>query len=101
MIHLDIVVVIHRDQMKGKISNQIKTISVLIEIDDDDILDHAARFNRINVIIVNDQDHHHQSKKFERFEVSKFDDFFSRARRNRPSSRDRSPQQQATNVVRR
>jgi hypothetical protein len=28
MIHLDIAVVIHHDQMKGKIANQMKTISI-------------------------------------------------------------------------
>jgi hypothetical protein len=65
MIHLDIAVVIHHDQMKGKIANQMKTISIffyLIKIDDADILDHVVRFNRISVIIVNDQDRHHLSK---------------------------------------
>jgi hypothetical protein len=44
-------------------------IKIEVMIDDDDILDHVAQFNLINVIIVRDQDQdqdqnpHHQSKK--------------------------------------
>jgi hypothetical protein len=71
-----------------------------MKIDDDDILDHVARYNQINVIIVNDQDQHHQSKNVKVLWTIKFNDLFVRPRRNRPSSRDRSPQQTA-NVVRR
>jgi hypothetical protein len=33
-------------------------------IDDDVIHDHVVQFNIINVIIVNDQDQHHQSNFF-------------------------------------
>ena len=36
-----------------------------MKIDDDDILDRVAQFNQINVIIANDRDQHHQSKKYQ------------------------------------
>jgi hypothetical protein len=71
MIHHEIVVVIlhdHRICVIGKFVNKIflKRIFLLFEIeimiDVDVIHDHVVQFNIINVIIVNDQDHHHQSK---------------------------------------
>jgi hypothetical protein len=68
-------------------------------IDDDVIHDHVVQFNIINVNIVQDQDHHHQSKIIF-FNKNKLI-FVFRPRRNRPSSRDRSPQQQAANIVHR
>ena len=69
-------------------------------IDDDDTHDHVVQFKIINVIIVQNQDQHHQSKiKDLKYKIKMS---FQRARRNRPSSRDRSPQQQqAVNVVHR
>ncbi len=71
MIHHEIVVVIlhdHRICVIGKFVNKIflKRIFLLFEIeimiDVDVIHDHVVQFNIINVNIVHDQDHHHQSK---------------------------------------
>ena len=41
--------------------DRIKFLMKIIMIDEDDILDHVVQFNIINVIIVHDQDHHHQN----------------------------------------
>ena len=98
--HVKMIGTLHRFTVESR-KNDLFCHSLEVTIVDVDTHVHVVLLHTTNETTVQDRDLHRPSRVLWNF-IGWIENFiFVRSRRNRPSSRDRSPQQQASNAVNR